>query len=129
VIPLNHGYQYLTKQRYDAIAPLMEILRSNLQELGLPLRSLEIEFGPSQVELTFAATTGMQPADLMVLFRNGTKHIFARVCCLANFMGRPQLPHFASSGWQPRLSATLPVSAPPLETRLSTTLLGCSSLR
>ena len=99
VIPLNHGYQYLTEQRYDAIEPLMETLRSNLQELGLPLRSLEIEFGPSQVEVTFGATTGMQPADLMLLFRSATKQIFARAGYLASFMCRPQLPHIASSGW------------------------------
>jgi glutamine synthetase len=99
VTPLNHGYQYLTEQRYDAIEPLMETLRSNLQELGLPLRSLEIEFGPSQVEVTFGATTGMQPADLMLLFRNATKQIFARAGYLASFMCRPQLPHIASSGW------------------------------
>jgi glutamine synthetase len=99
VTPLNHGYQYLTEQRYDAIEPLMETLRSNLQELGLPLRSLEIEFGPSQVEVTFGATTGMQPADLMLLFRSATKQIFARAGYLASFMCRPQLPHIASSGW------------------------------
>jgi glutamine synthetase len=99
VTPLNHGYQYLTEQRYDAIEPLMETLRGNLQELGLPLRSLEIEFGPSQVEVTFGATTGMHPADLMLLFRSATKQIFARAGYLASFMCRPQLPHFASSGW------------------------------
>ncbi|HZD46772.1 MAG TPA: glutamine synthetase family protein [Acidobacteriaceae bacterium] len=99
VMPLNHGYQYLTEQRYDAIEPLMETLRSNLQELGLPLRSLEIEFGPSQVEVTFGATIGMQPADLMLLFRSATKQIFARAGYLASFMCRPQLPHIASSGW------------------------------
>jgi glutamine synthetase len=99
VFLLNHGYQYLTEQRYDAIEPLMESLRSNLQELGLPLRSLEIEFGPSQVEVTFDATTGMQPADLMLLFRSATKQILARAGYLASFMCRPQLPHIASSGW------------------------------
>src|SRR6185437_15943616 len=65
---LNHGYQYLTEQRYDAIEPLMEMLRGNLQALGLPLRSLEIEFGPSQVEVTFGAVTGIQSADNMLLF-------------------------------------------------------------
>jgi glutamine synthetase len=99
VTPLNHGYQYLTELRYDAIEPLMETLRGNLQGLGLPLRSLEIEFGPSQVEVTFGATTGMEPADLMLLFRNATKQIFAREGYLASFMCRPQLPHVASSGW------------------------------
>lgn len=99
VTPLNHGYQYLTELRYDALDPLLETLRGHLQQLGLPLRSLEVEFGPSQVETTFAATTGMDPADLMLLFRNATKQIFARAGYLASFMCRPQLPHAASSGW------------------------------
>jgi glutamine synthetase len=99
VMPLNHGYQYLTELRYDALEPLMETLRANLQSLGLPLRSLEVEFGPSQVEVTFGATTGMEPADLMLLFRSATKQVFAREGYLASFMCRPQLPHAAASGW------------------------------
>ena len=99
VTPLNHGYQYLTEMRYDAIEPLMETLRSHLQALELPLRSLEVEFGPSQVEVTFGATTGIDPADCMLLFRSATKQILARAGYLASFMCRPQLPHVASSGW------------------------------
>jgi glutamine synthetase len=99
VTPLNHGYQYLTELRYDALDPLLEKLRLGLQGLGMPLRSLEVEFGPSQIEVTFGTSTGMQPADLMLLFRNATKQIFAREGYLASFMCRPQLPHAASSGW------------------------------
>ena len=99
VTPLNHGYQYLTELRYDAVEPLLETLRRNLQALGLPLRSLEVEFGPNQVEVTFGATTGMEPADLMLLFRSATKQVFARAGYLASFMCRPHLPHVASSGW------------------------------
>jgi glutamine synthetase len=96
---LNHGYQYLTEQRYDALDPILEILRANLQNLGLPLRSLEIEFGPSQVELTFAPTEGLEPADLMVLFRSAVKQIAARHGYHASFMCRPKLPGVVSSGW------------------------------
>jgi glutamine synthetase len=99
VTPLNHGYQYLTELRYDALDPLLEKLRLGLQGLGMPLRSLEVEFGPSQIEVTFASSTGMQPADMMLLFRNATKQIFAREGYLASFMCRPQFPHAASSGW------------------------------
>ena len=99
VAPLNHGYQYLTEQRYDVLDPLLEKLRVHLQGLGLPLRSMEVEFGPSQVEVTLGATTGMEPADQMLLFRSATKQIFARAGYLASFMCRPQLPHAASSGW------------------------------
>jgi glutamine synthetase len=99
VVPLNHGYQYLTELRYDALDPLLEKLRLGLQSLGLPLRSLEVEFGPSQIEVTCGATTGMDPADQMLLFRNATKQIMAREGYLASFMCRPRFPHAASSGW------------------------------
>lgn len=99
VTPLNHGYQYLTELRYDALDPLLEKLRLGLQGLGLPLRSLEVEYGPSQVEVTFGTATGMAPADQMLLFRNATKQIFAREGYLASFMCRPRFPHAASAGW------------------------------
>src|SRR6266849_431153 len=39
---LNQGYQYLTEQRYDEMDPILEILRTNLVDLGLPLRSIEV---------------------------------------------------------------------------------------
>jgi len=99
VTPLNQGYQYLSELRYDALEPLLETLRQNLQGLGLPLRSLEVEFGPNQVEVTVAAASGMQPADWMLLLRSATKQVMARAGYLASFMCRPQMPHAASSGW------------------------------
>jgi glutamine synthetase len=34
---LSHGYQYLTEQRYDQMEPVLEILRRDIQALGLPL--------------------------------------------------------------------------------------------
>jgi glutamine synthetase len=99
VLPLNHGYQYLTELRYDTLDPLMEKLRLGLQGLGLPLRSMEVEFGPSQIEVTFGTGTGLSAADAMLLFRNATKQIMAREGYLASFMCRPRFPHAASSGW------------------------------
>ncbi|HTR87676.1 MAG TPA: glutamine synthetase family protein [Reyranella sp.] len=96
---LNQGYQYLTEQRYDELDPILEILRANIAGLGLPLRSLEIEFGPSQVEFTFRAGTGMEPADAMILFRSATKQIAQRAGYHATFMCRPRVPNIMSSGW------------------------------
>jgi glutamine synthetase len=96
---LNQGYQYLTEQRYDEMDPILEILRANIAGLGLPLRSLEVEFGPSQVEFTFRAGTGMEPADAMVLFRSATKQVAQRNGYHATFMCRPRLPNVMSSGW------------------------------
>jgi glutamine synthetase len=96
---LSHGHQYLTELRYDRADALMELLRTQLQALGLPLRSLEIEYGPSQFELTFGPTVGMQPADLMVLLRSAIKQICQRHGYHATFMCRPRIPNVMSSGW------------------------------
>jgi glutamine synthetase len=96
---LTTGYQYLTEQRYDLIDPVVEILRKDLEKLGLPLRSYEIEFGPSQFEFTLGAMTGMGSADAMILFRSAVKQIARRHGYHATFMCRPKLPNVMSSGW------------------------------
>lgn len=96
---LNPGSQYLTELRYDELDPLMELLRGNLQALGLPLRSLEVEFGPSQVELTFGPGAGLDPADTMLLVRAAVKQTCQRAGYAASFMCRPRLPGVVSSGW------------------------------
>ena len=96
---LTTGYQYLTEQRYDLIDPVVEVLRKNLEKLGLPLRSYEIEFGPSQFEFTLGAMPGMASADAMLLFRSAVKQIARRHGYHATFMCRPKLPSVMSSGW------------------------------
>jgi glutamine synthetase len=96
---LSHGYQYLTEQRYDQMEPVLELIRRDLVALGLPLRSMEVEYGPSQAEFTFAPTTGLVPADLMVLFRGAVKQIARRHGYHATFMCRPRIPNVVSSGW------------------------------
>ena len=96
---LTTGYQYLTEQRYDLIDPALEILRRNLAPLGLPLRSFEVEYGPSQAEITLGALPGLGSADAMILFRSAAKQIARRHGYHATFMCRPKLPNVMSSGW------------------------------
>jgi len=96
---LTQGYQYLTELRFDAIDPVMEILRRDLAPLGLPLRSFEVEYGPSQVEVTLSALSGIGSADAMVLFRSAAKQILRRHGYHATFMCRPKLPNVMSNGW------------------------------
>jgi glutamine synthetase len=96
---LSHGYQYLTEQRYDQMEPVLEIIRRDVLALGLPLRSIEVEFGPSQCEFTFQPTVGLAPADSMVLFRSAVKQIARRHGYHATFMCRPKLPNLFASGW------------------------------
>ena len=96
---LTTGYQYLTEQRYDQLEPVVQLLRNALSGLGLPLRSFEVEFGPSQIELTLAPLSGLAAADAMVLLRSAVKQVARRHGYHATFMCRPKLPNVMSSGW------------------------------
>jgi len=93
------GFQYLGEERYDAIDPICEHLRNALQGLGLPLRSLEIEFGPSQCEVTFGPGAGLAPADLVTLARSAIRQVARRNGYHATFMCRPRIANVVSSGW------------------------------
>ena len=95
----THGFQYLTESRFDQVDPIMQVLGRTVAALGLPLRSLEVELGPSQYEFTFAPQDGLTVADTMVLFRSAIKQVARRHGYLVSFMCRPTLPHAFSSGW------------------------------
>jgi glutamine synthetase len=96
---LAHGFQYLTEQRADQLDAVFELLRKPLLQLGLPLRSMEVEFGPSQCEFTFHPGSGLEPADNMILLRSAVKQICRRHGLHATFMCRPALANIFSSGW------------------------------
>jgi len=96
---LAPGYQYLTETRFDQIEPILETVRRDVLALCLPLRSVEIELGPSQCEFTFHPQVGLAPADTMMLFRSAVKQVCRRQGYHASFMCRPKLPNVMSSGW------------------------------
>jgi glutamine synthetase len=96
---LTQGYQYLSELRFDQLEPALEVIRRDILALGLPLRSVECEYGPSQCELTFQVQAGLEPADTMVLFRSAVKQICRRHGLHATFMCRPRIPNVMSSGW------------------------------
>ncbi len=96
---LNQGYQYLTESRFDQLDAALEPIRRGVQALGMPLRSLEVELGPSQCEFTFRPQSAMAAADTMMLFRAAAKQIARRNGLLVSFMCRPGLPNLFSSGW------------------------------
>ena len=96
---LNQGYQYLTETRFDQLDAALAPIRCGVEALGLPLRSLEVELGPSQCEFTFRPQQALAAADTMILFRAATKQIARRNGLLASFMCRPALPNLFSSGW------------------------------
>jgi glutamine synthetase len=96
---ISQGYAYLTETRFDQTEPILEAVRRDVVALGLPLRSVEIELGPSQCEFTFHPEIGLAPADTMMLFRSAVKQICRRLGHHASFMCRPRLPNVLPSGW------------------------------
>ncbi len=96
---ISQGYQYLTETRFDQMEPVLETVRREVIALGLPLRSVEIELGPSQCEFTFQPQIGLAPADTMILFRSAVKQICRRLGYHASFMCRPKVANLLSCGW------------------------------
>jgi glutamine synthetase len=105
---LSRGFQYLTEQRYDEAEPVLELLRRDLEALRLPVRSMEVEMGPSQFEFTFDAAEGLAPADGMILFRSAVKQICHRHGLHATFMCRPRVANTVASGWHLHQSLVTP---------------------
>ena len=96
---LAQGWQFLTETRYAEVEPVLDDLRRAAQALGLPVRSAEIEMGPSQFEFTFDPAGPMEHADAMVMFRTLVKEVCGRRGLHASFMARPRLENTAASGW------------------------------
>ena len=89
VAPLSPGSQLLREADLDAVDDLVQALSSGLLALDLPLRTLELEFGPSQLELTLAPRSALEAADDVVLARTAIHQICRRHGYVATFMSRP----------------------------------------
>ncbi|MGH1361272.1 MAG: glutamine synthetase family protein [Burkholderiaceae bacterium] len=99
VSAVSQGYRLLSEQRYDRLEPILDLLTEPLLAMGLPIESVEIELGPSQVEFVFAPQDALASADTMLLFRHAAKQIMQRHGYHISFMCRPRLPQAMSSGW------------------------------
>lgn len=96
---LHPGHLLLGETCADLADEALAIVRRTALGLGLPLRSLEIELGPSQVEAVFGPQDALAAADAVVLFRNGVRQALRRAGYHASFACKPPLPHAVASGW------------------------------
>ncbi|WP_345801646.1 glutamine synthetase family protein [Microbacterium sp. AZCO] len=104
--PTTRGSQLLHEEGLDRMQPLVDALYRGLTLLDLPLRSIELEFGPSQFELTMEAGSAAETADAIVLCRSAVRRIAASLGYHATFMSRPQGADGASTGWHLHQSLT-----------------------
>ncbi|PXY23039.1 glutamine synthetase [Prauserella sp. PE36] len=99
VAPVARGYNYLLLDHLDEIDHALLPIREALLAMGLPLRSFDDEWAPSQVETTFDVLEGMAAADAAILFKMAVKQISKRRGFLASFMCTPAIEGFYASGW------------------------------
>lgn len=97
--PVEPGLSYHSETNFDLMQPSVSMLADAYEKLGLPLRSIENEWGPGQVECTFAPRHALEIADNMVLFRTATRQVARRLGLFATFMPRPAIKGCIASGW------------------------------
>ncbi|MGH6673002.1 MAG: glutamine synthetase family protein [Xanthobacteraceae bacterium] len=97
--PAEPGYHYHSESNMDLMQPVFDALGDAFETLGLGLRSIENEWGPGQVECTFAPNAALDAADNVLLFRTATRQICRRLGYFATFMCRPALKGYYASGW------------------------------
>jgi glutamine synthetase len=97
--PAEPGYHYHSESNMDLMQPMFDALGDAYEALGLGLRSIENEWGPGQVECTFAPRTALEAADNVLLFRTATRQVCRRLGHFATFMARPGLKGYYASGW------------------------------
>jgi glutamine synthetase len=98
-VPLTGGGQLLHEEGLDRHDDLVRALHRGLTDLDLPVRSLELEFGPSQFEITLQARAAHLAADDVVLARAAIRQLARRAGLRATFMSRPAGSASASTGW------------------------------
>lgn len=96
---LRHGYQYMSDNVLDELEPVITPIRHALTGVGLPLRILDAEMGPGQIEISLEPIENMAAADAVILLRAAIKQVCRRMGLLASFMTKPALPNVYSSGW------------------------------
>ena len=79
--------------------PALEILRRGIEQLGLPLRSVEIELGPSQCEFTFRPQAGLAAPTPWCCFARRQSRSPAATAILRASCAARRLPNVMSSGW------------------------------
>ena len=104
------GYALHGESGLDLMQPILLELAAAYEKLRLPLRSIENEWGPGQIECTFAPQEALTAADTMILFRTATRQLCRRLNHFATFMTRPAVKGYCPSGWHLHQSLSETVS-------------------
>jgi glutamine synthetase len=99
VVHGHAGWDLLGAEALDSVDDVLQPIVQGLTDMGLPPVTVEVELGPSQVELTFDPDMGITIADHAVMVRHAVRAVAKRNGCHATFMSRPAVGDSFSSGW------------------------------
>lgn len=99
VRPTTPGAQLLHEEGLDSLDDVVASLHRGLDALDLSLRSVELEFGANQLEITLAPADAARAADDVLLCRSAIRQLCRRHGMQATFMSRPIGSESASTGW------------------------------
>lgn len=106
VAPVTRGYSYLLIDHLDEIDDILRPISRALSDMGLPLRSTDDEWAPSQIETTFDILEALEGADAAFMIRMAIKQIAKREGYVASFMCTPAIDGFYANGWHLHTSVT-----------------------
>jgi glutamine synthetase len=95
----QHAYQYFSGDIVDGADDLIAKFREAILGLNLPLRMIEPEWGPGQLEFTLDPLSNMEAADAVIFLRAAIKQVARRNGMIASFMATPGIPNAFSTGW------------------------------
>ncbi len=96
---LTRGWQYLSETLHGETEELLDHLFQMADAFDLKPRTVEVEMGPSQFEITFDPSGPTDQADRFTLFRSMVKKLAHSRGLHASFMAKPKMPNSAANGW------------------------------
>jgi glutamine synthetase len=87
--PLYGEIDCYSLSRGAQLEPLLERVRRELDEFGIPIEACNTEYGPAQVEVNIRHADALRTADNTMLFKAGTREIATQLGLRVSFMAKP----------------------------------------
>lgn len=95
-VPVFDGIQIFWTLRNNFDTAFVDGLLLNLAEAGIDVTTSNAEYGPGQMEITFAPAMGLGAADEAFTFKNAVKEMALASGYMASFMTKPYADQSAS---------------------------------
>jgi len=119
--PMFDGTDIFATMQFAKAADLCYEIETNMEAVGVDVKTMNAEYGQGQLEITFAPKFGIAAADDAATFKTGVKEIAHKSGLWATFMSRPfgdmtvgNGGHFNFSLWTPNLKAKDPDGTDPI---------------